>query len=54
MRQSTCAERQIVSILEEVDSGRPVNEIWRACGVLPPPTSERPNMGGWRSPISSG
>jgi putative transposase len=29
MRQSTFTEPQIVSILKEADTGRPVIEIWR-------------------------
>jgi putative transposase len=33
MRQSKFTETQIVSILEEADTGRPVNEIWRKYGT---------------------
>jgi putative transposase len=33
MRQSSFTETQIVSILKEVDAGRPVNEIWRKYGI---------------------
>jgi DNA replication protein DnaC len=33
MRQSKLSETQIVSILEENDAGRPVNEIWRTYGI---------------------
>lgn len=33
MRQSKFTETQIVSILEEADAGRPVNEIWRSYGI---------------------
>jgi putative transposase len=33
MRQSKFPETQIVSILQEADAGRPVNEIWRHYGI---------------------
>ncbi len=33
MRQSKFTETQIVSILQEADAGRPVNEIWRQDGI---------------------
>ena len=33
MRQSKFTETQIVSILKEVEDGRPVNEIWRSYGI---------------------
>ena len=33
MRQSKFTETQIVSILKEADSGRPLNEIWRHYGI---------------------
>jgi putative transposase len=33
MRQSKFTETQIVSMLKEADAGRPVNEIWRNCGI---------------------
>ena len=33
MRQSKFTETQIVSILNEADAGRPVNEIWRKYGI---------------------
>lgn len=33
MRQSKFIETQIVSILKEVDAGRPVNEIWRTNSI---------------------
>ena len=33
MRQSKVTETRIVSMLEEADAGRPVNEIWRTYGI---------------------
>ena len=33
MRQSKFTETQIVSILKEADTGRPVNEIWRTYSI---------------------
>ena len=35
MRQSKCTETQIVSILNEGDAGRQVNEIWRKYSISP-------------------
>ena len=33
MRQSKFTETQIVSILQEADAGRPVQELWRQYGI---------------------
>jgi putative transposase len=33
MRQSKFTESQIVSLLNEADADRPVNEIWRQYGI---------------------
>jgi putative transposase len=33
MHQSRFTETQIVAILKEADTGRPVNEIWRHYGI---------------------
>ena len=43
MRQSKFTETQIVSILNEADAGRPVNEIWRKYSISSAtPTAARP------------
>ena len=35
MRQPKFTETQIVSILKEADSGRPINELWRQRAIIP-------------------